>query len=67
MAELEDLQADLDEGNKLPKFFGLLLQLNEDAPLDDGVRKKIESHFDYKYKNDRKIAIDDEEEQIMLI
>jgi len=41
-------------------------ELNEKDEVDSDLRERIDFYFDYKYKNDRKIGIDEEEEQKVL-
>ena len=45
----KDMEADLDNGEELQKFFGLLKFLNHDVPINYDLKDKIESHFDYKW------------------
>lgn len=49
----KDLEADLDDGEELQKFFGLLKWLNHDVPINYELKTKIEAHFDYKWVYDR--------------
>lgn len=55
-----NLEADLDDGEQLQKFFGLLKWLNHDEPINYELKTKIEAHFNYKWVNDKNQAIDDE-------
>ena len=69
IAILEDykrLESELDDGDNLSKFFGLMTRLNDNVPIDIKIIKKIENHFDYKWEFDRNQAIDDELEQALL-
>jgi hypothetical protein len=47
------LHANLDDGDTLAKFFGTLVHFNDGDPIDTDMKKKIEEHFDYLWKNDR--------------
>lgn len=60
------LSADLDEGDQLSKFFGLIQHYNEKAPLDLTLQTQIEDYFEYKWQNDLNQAIDDPEEEKIL-
>lgn len=61
------LFADIDEGENLQKFFGLLRAFNNDIPIKEEIKAKIEAHLTYKWSNDHNSAIDDEDELQMLI
>jgi hypothetical protein len=56
----------IDEGDELTRFFGLIRKFNNNAPIDHDLKTRIESHFDYKWINDKNQAIDDEDELKML-
>lgn len=62
LVEYKDLNADLDEGDRLTQFFGLLQKFNEDCPISSELIVKIEEFFDYKWSQDRNQAIDDDDE-----
>ena len=67
MQQQLELFADIDEGDKLQKFFGLLRAFNNDIPIKEDIKAKIEAHLAYKWRNDHNSAIDDEDELQMLI
>jgi hypothetical protein len=56
------LNKDLDDGDQLSKFFGLITQFNNDTPIKIELKEQIERYFDYKWKNDKNQALDEEEE-----
>ena len=62
----KSLNADLDEGDSLSKFFGLLRRFNDNVPMNQTLKEKIEKHFDYKWKKDKNQSVNDDEEQAML-
>lgn len=62
----KDLNADLDDGDSLSKFFGLLRRFNDNVPIKVQLKDQIEKHFDYKWKKDKNQSIDDEAELAML-
>ena len=66
LGDIELLSQDLDEGDQLSKFIGLIAHFNEDEPMPLAKKQKIEQFFDFKWKNDLKIAIDDESEKAIL-
>ena len=60
------MNADLDEGDELARFFGLIRRFNDNVPLKISLKEQIERHFDYKWINDKNQAIDDDAEKDML-
>jgi hypothetical protein len=60
------LNSDLDEGDELARFFGLIRRFNDNVPLKISLKEQIEKHFDYKWINDKNQAIDDDSEIEML-
>lgn len=54
------LMADLDDADKLQSFFGLIKHYNEDEDMDLELKRRIEHHFDFKWKKDLNQAFDDE-------
>jgi len=61
-----NLYADLDDGDNLTKFFGMLKHFNNEVDINLNLKKKIEEHFDYKWKNDKNQAYDDEAELAIM-
>ena len=45
----KNLEADLDEGDELQRFFGLMTYLNEGVPINIELKNNIEAYFDYKW------------------
>lgn len=64
--QYQNLNADLDEGDELARFFGLIRRFNDNVPLKLSLKEQIEKHFDYKWINDKNQAIDDQAEKDML-
>jgi hypothetical protein len=62
----QNLNSDLDEGENLAKFMGTLKRFNEDIPVMADFKSKIEEFFDYKWDNDRTLAIVDPEDEALL-
>ena len=50
----------------MAQFLGLLTKFNEDVPLPDAFKIKLEEYFEYKWVHDRNQAIDDEAEQELM-
>jgi len=44
--------ADLDDADKLQSFFGLIKHYNEDEDMDIELKRRIETHLDFKWKKD---------------
>ena len=53
LKKFQQLYVDLDDGDRLSLFFSLLRKMNGDKDIDSKLRKKIEIHFDNKWKTDR--------------
>lgn len=66
LANFKMLNDDLDEGDELSKFFGLLCHFNDDVPIDSGLKNRIEAHFDYRWANDKNMAIATESDRTIL-
>ena len=64
--QYQNLNSDLDEGDELARFFGLIRRFNDNVPLKISLKEQIERHFDYKWFNDKNQAIDDQHEKDML-
>lgn len=60
------INSDLDDGDQLTLFFGLLKRFNSGSKLDHNLVVKIEKFFDYKWNHDKLQAIDDESEIAIL-
>ena len=52
----------LDCSDKLPKFYGLLCELNGRYDIDIRLQKDIDDFFCYIGDNDRNLAINDDDE-----
>ena len=48
-----NLNADLEDGDNLTKFFGLLQRFNEGKTIDEKFQRRIELFFSYKWKADK--------------
>lgn len=56
---------DFDDGIELTRFFGILRHYNREQDIDEHHRKKIVEYFDYKWRNDKNIAIDLDSDRIL--
>ena len=64
--EYKNMNADLEEGDELAKFFGLLEKFNNGKIIDQNFKQKMEAFFDYRWKYDKNQSIDDEKEKAIL-
>jgi hypothetical protein len=55
--------AELDDGDNLSRFFGILKKFNNNQVIDAKLKTRIEEHFNYKWNNDKNQAFLTEEEQ----
>ena len=62
----KSMNDDLDDGDSLAKFFGMMARFNNGKMIDNKVKKKIEAFFAYKWKYDKNQAIDDTDEKAIL-
>ena len=65
--QFRNLNAELNEGDKLECFFSMFQKFNGGHPLKGRILERIREHFDYKWTHDRNQAIDDEEEIKILM
>ena len=49
----QTLNQELDDGDRLTLFFGLIRFYNNKIPLDQDLRERIEAHFSFKWEFDR--------------
>lgn len=49
----QTLNQELDDGDRLTLFFGLIEFYNNKIPLNRDLRERIESFFDFKWEFDR--------------
>ena len=55
-----------NDEEQLCKFLDVIKTFNSGKPLNEKLKKQIESFFDYKWSHDKNSAIDDEDEQEIL-
>lgn len=60
------LDDDLDDGDNLSKFFGLIKKFNGHVDIKLELKKEIEEFFDYKWSYDRNQGIDEDWERAIL-
>lgn len=51
--EFQNFNKEIDYGDNLNRFFGLLQRYNGNQQMDLDLKRKIEAHFEYKWKKDK--------------
>ena len=51
--EFKNFNKEIDFGDDLAQFFCLIVMFNNKKPMDLLLKRRIEAHFDYKWKNDK--------------
>lgn len=54
--------SDIDDGDNLSRFFGLMKKYNRNKDMKETLKKSIEEYFTFRWQKDRLQALDDEEE-----
>lgn len=60
------IDEEIGDGDLLEAFFDLLRKMNGGQLFNVELQHMIEDHFDYRWKNDKNAAIDDNEEKALL-
>ena len=63
LGQFKDLNAELDQGEELNKFFGVIKKFNMNIELDIEIKQRIEQFFDFKWINDKNFAFQMDEYQ----
>lgn len=66
LTEMKQLEHDLDEGDQLSKFFGLIQRFNKGKMIPIQLQQEIQEYFDYRWEHDKNAAINDDEEVALL-
>lgn len=53
------LKGDIEDGDNLSRFFGLMKKYNQGKDINDELKKSIEEYFIFRWQKDRMQAIDD--------
>ena len=59
LEEMKAFAADLEDADNLSKFFGTIKHYNKEHPIKHELMQKIIQLFDYRWKNDKLIAFQD--------
>ena len=54
--QFKDFNRELDEGDALSKFFGILNKFNNGTDIDFKLKIRLEQYFEFKWKRDKNIA-----------
>lgn len=57
---INSLNASIDDGENLVRFFGLLIRFNKNKNLNGDFRRNMEQFFDFKWTNGRLLALESE-------
>ena len=61
--KFQNLNQELDDGDNLMMFFGMIhSHYNAGFELPNNFKKRVEAHFDYKWSYDRTMAVSSEED-----
>lgn len=61
-----EFTSDINDGDKLSRFFGILKEFNKGKDMDSWLKLKMESFFDYKWQNDKQLPFYEESDEAML-
>ena len=65
--EFKVLNAEIDEGDELTKFFQVFARFNGGKQINQKLIKRIEEFFEYKWAFDKNQAIDEPDELALLV
>ena len=60
--EVGSFNEELDDGDNLARFFGVLRHFNGEQRIDYEIEARITQFFEYKWKNDRTVAIQEKQD-----
>ena len=66
LGSFQQLHESFEQGDTLAKFFGLLHRFNRGKLIDHKLKTDIENFFDYKWSNDKNLAIIDENDKAIM-
>jgi hypothetical protein len=62
LSQFKSYNDELEEGDKLTKFFGVLVKFNSRRNLDINFQRQMEQYFNYRWSNDLNAAFRDSED-----
>jgi hypothetical protein len=54
--QIREFKQEIDEGDELTKFFGLIQRFNHGKPIDQHLMVKIQEYFQKRWQNDRSVG-----------
>ena len=66
LEQFRNMNEDFDEGDKLDCFFNFLQKLNNDKPVPQDFKNRVEDLFHYKWQFDKNQCVQTETEHFML-
>ena len=60
------LNEDVDQGDELTQWFGLIKRFNQSKPVSMDFKLKVEEYFDYRWRNDKNLAVSTDEDKDMF-
>ena len=61
--EFQNFNKDINFGDDLARFFGLLRAYNNNKGIDLQLKRRIETYFDYRWKMDKNQCRESDEDQ----
>lgn len=58
------LHAEIDEGEELTKFFGVLEKFNRNKVINLELKREIEKFFEFKWEHDKNLVFNSQPEMI---
>ena len=60
MIVMKDINEDLEDGNGLANFIGMLKNFNGGDPISIKLKENLEDYFDYRWNNNKNWSIESE-------
>ena len=57
--QIREFKQEIDEGDELTKFFGLIQRFNHGKPINQQLMLKIQEYFQKRWQNDRSVGFQD--------
>jgi len=62
----KDVDAEMEDGEGLSQFFGLIKHYNKGRFLDQDIKEKIEDFMEYRWLNDKNQAVSDDKDRELI-
>ena len=63
---IKNIGEDLEDGDALAGFLGLLKEFNKDEDIKLCLKEEIEDYFDYRWKNNKNWSVESERDILIL-